>query len=102
MSEVTVVERPNGKPYRARKAPAVLTIEDYDREDVCVLVLRTHDLDVARRLAADEARRQGYEQEQLGEACRSWYRLGMRDGDPFYEYDTTRGVPVVVYEIDIA
>ena len=46
------VVRPNGKVYRARKAPeAIILNEDHFENPVMVLVIRTHNEQVARKLA---------------------------------------------------
>ncbi len=43
-------QRPNGKTYRARKAPAAELVDTGD--DMGVIVWRTHDIDVAVALAS--------------------------------------------------
>ena len=45
------VVRPSGRLYRARKAPVAIAFDDPERE-VGVVVIRTHDVDVATSLAA--------------------------------------------------
>lgn len=47
---LTPVPRPDGRAYRPRKAPEAL-ITGYDGDIEGVIVLRTHDVDRARRLA---------------------------------------------------
>lgn len=93
---LAVVERPNGKTYRAKKPPSV---EEYvDHEDcTCIVVIRTHDVDLATTLAANEIR--SYDLDPAN-AYRSWWRLvpfNLHNGhDQSYVDDPERGMPCVV------
>jgi hypothetical protein len=96
-AELAVVERPNGKVYRARKAPGVFLIDNPHLGETEVMVIRTHDADRATALAATEARRCGIEWEEPVPATISWARESIRDGEPWWEFDDVRGVPCVVF-----
>jgi hypothetical protein len=94
---LAVVERPNGKAYRARKPACAFVIENDHLGESEVMVIRTHDVDLARALAAAEADRHGIEWAEPVPAARSWAREAIRDGDPWWEYDEIRGVPCIVF-----
>lgn len=97
MSGETGVVRPNGKIYRARKAPCAFPIDNPHLGETEVMVIRTHDADLAQGLAVAEARRHGIEWEEPVEATISWARETIRDGEPWWEFDDVRGVPCVVF-----
>jgi hypothetical protein len=97
MSALAVVERPNGKTYRARKAPCALVIDNPHLGETEILVLRTHDGDRAQELAKAEAQRHGIEWEEPVPGTQSWTRETIRDGDPWFEFDDVHGVPCIVF-----
>ncbi len=96
-ASLTDTLRPNGKVYRPKKAPSVETF--FDRNDYeAVVVLRTHDFDLALKLAADWIDAMEL---QPDKAYEDWWRLVPYDAncsghDRTWVTDTVRGVPCVV------
>lgn len=92
---LAVLTRPNGKAYRARKAPSVVgPVDCEDDGRTYVMVLRTHDTDLAYPLA--EARiPTSPEHPHL-----SWERIGMAWGEQKWIRDDERGIPCVIFEVD--
>lgn len=97
MTAVTAV-RPNGKPYRRRAPVRVEQFETYD-EGTGIVVVGTHDVELARHLAAGiivEYDLTDVEPRPL------WWRLVPWDGtgqfDQIWIDDPVRGVPVVVWQ----
>lgn len=95
-----VVARPNGKTYRARKQPSIRMYTDRDEYD-CVVVLRTHDIQLAVELASN----------LIGElelnptvAYTDWWRDVPWDDSGAYDQawitDPVRGTPCVVIPHD--
>lgn len=88
--------RPNGKLYKARKKPvAILVNEDasWPSEIVFTLVLRTSaaDYESAREAAVRKATAAGFD--YVSEGLFGWWRESIRNNEPFWEYDTVRGMP---------
>lgn len=97
MTALAVVERPNGKIYRARKAPEYRGYRDDHRDEDWVGVIRTHDVDLARQIARPFVC-SGLD---LDRPILSWWRETIRDGEPWIEGDSVNGVPCVLFqEID--
>lgn len=94
------VTRPNGQIYRPRKPIAVVMIENEHRGETEIIVLRTHDVDVARPIAEREARLQGVDWPDDCVWQLSWARKTIRDGEPWWEYDDARGAACVVFSPD--
>lgn len=88
--------RPNGKLYRPRKPPEVVTFHDY-HECTGVAVLRTLDVQTAVELAADQIAEFDLDPANAGT---DWWRSVPWDptgyGDWAYLSDPVRGVPCVV------
>lgn len=93
------VVRPDGRLYRPRKMPAAVIVHDHHEDPAWIYVLRTHELDRARRLAEEIADREQLDLE--GEPWREWVREGMNRGERFYFNDAARGVPAVIFRVDI-
>jgi cysteinyl-tRNA synthetase len=93
-----VMERPNGKVYRARKPPFVTFFEgDWYDKSYC-LVLRCTDRGTARALANEEIRLHDPSM-KAGEATFSWWREVVRNNEPYWDHDTVRGVPGWSFEV---
>ena len=85
-----MVPRPDGTVYRARKRPhAELLGGDWD--DACVIVWRTHDVDVAVALAGDQARREGAD--LPARVARGWFRSVPWDAGGGYDYSVVNAAP---------
>lgn len=98
MADPKQIIRPNGKPYRPRKPPSVELAED-SGGDTVVMVLRTHDTDLARRMAA----RFIAEYDLNADDCYlAWQRLVPWDAgsgcDTSWISDGTHGMPAVIWE----
>lgn len=92
-----VIIRPDGRPYRPGKIRAVLLEDDWPGEVAC-LVLGTRDEGVARELAAREI--QAYDASMRpGDCTPGWWRLAIRRGESFYEWDEVRGAAGFRFEI---
>lgn len=93
------VTRPDGRLYRARKVVEVAEFTDTSTEMIGVVVLRTHDVEQAKRCAA--AALAEYELDAT-EARLDWWRVVPWDSsgmfDRSYISDSVRGVPCVVFE----
>lgn len=93
-----LLTRPNGKPYRPRKDPSVQEFTD-SQEYTGLVVLRTHDVELARRLA--EPLIAEYELWNT-EPTREWWRSVPWDTsgycDRSYVDDPVRGIPCVVFQ----
>jgi hypothetical protein len=93
------ITRPNGKPYRRRKPTQIATFDHGDSMAEGVVVIGTHDVDLATRLAAD---RLAYFDLDPASARTSWWRLVPWDAfgigcDQSWITDEVRGAPVVVW-----
>lgn len=92
------IVRPNGKPYRPRTAPRVEEFYASD-DEACLVVIGTHDLDVAAELARPswESCYDG----PLPDGVRAWWRLVPWSTGHGYDSswidDPVRGRPVVTY-----
>lgn len=95
--DLVPVTRPDGRIYKPRKRPVAELLDNSDSDwrgpEQLVYVLRTHDIERARSLAERVA--VGYE---LKAPLQTWTRLTIRRGEPEFEYDAVRGVPVVIFE----
>lgn len=79
-----VIERGEGlRPYRPRKAPAALLLDDGCA--YVIAVLRTHDLDVAERLARDAWRREIGDDLTVRSPRKGWTRVA--PWDPSGQFD---------------
>lgn len=87
---MTAITRPNGKLYRPRKVTANAVVDE--DEALCgVIVLGTHDVDRAARLAAEYARWQlgaGY---TAAGPLAGWFREGYESGHLRWLDDSERG-----------
>lgn len=97
MTAAEEILRPNGKLYRARKPPCVVTYNDRD-DCECVAVLRTHDIPLALELAAVHIAALDLNPDK---AAQDWWRLVPFDAfhmgyDQTWVTDTARGTPCVV------
>lgn len=94
---LTPVTRPDGRLYRPRKLRAFLLNEDDLYQDVQVLVLGTHDIAVARAVAAVAVRHwdSGY---LPCNPVTGWWRQGMRDHADWFEPDERRGRAGVLFQ----
>jgi hypothetical protein len=87
---VEVITRPNGKPYRPRKVAAYPVANDDDMTSG-VMVLGTHDIERARKLADRCAAAWvdgGY---VAAEPETGWFREGYEAGRPMWLRDEKRG-----------
>jgi hypothetical protein len=95
-TEATVITRPDGRPYRARKVTAhALSTEDDFLSGV--LVTGTHDHDRALKLARTLVRTElgeGYEPVCSGGG---WWRDGMECGERCWVADDERGAAGVLF-----
>jgi hypothetical protein len=97
MTAQPTIQRPNGKPYRPRKAPSVREFSDLD-DNTGVVVLRTHDIQLATELASD-----AISEHDLSRAAAytTWWRLVPFDPSGYFDRtwqnDPVRGVPCVVF-----
>lgn len=97
-AEFAVVERPNGKTYRARKAPVAQLLDDGDGFPTGVMVERTHDVAVARDLALAEMRTWDCEEWPMSEPQLVWVHQRPDGPERFmYESDAERGCPAVQF-----
>lgn len=91
------ITRPNGKTYSPRRPPRVDHYTNHD-EVACVVVIGTHDLDVAAQLAASL----WDHHEPIPTGTRSWWRIVPWDTGTGYDRnwvtDETRGAPVVYFD----
>lgn len=94
------VLRPNGKLYRPRKPPAAVVVPDHHDEYHWIYVLRTHDIARAHELATALALRWGFDLDDC-EVWREWVHDAIEGGDRFWRNDPVRGVPTVIFELDI-
>lgn len=87
------IMRPNGKPYQ----PRALRTVHWDNEDTYgVIVLGTHDVDLAQPWAADGCRFFfGCGFALLPET--GWWRSGRDRGDPAWRRDEVRGAAGVMF-----
>lgn len=85
-----LLTRPNGKPYCPRSVRVHRWEDDADTGYTCgVIVLGTHDLERAQRLA-ERACQHWYGMHAFTPHP-GWYRLGIRRGEPTWIVDTVRG-----------
>ncbi len=90
--EKETIIRPNGKPYRPRKGMKLAGFKD-DNDGSWVLVLRTHDVDKARRYAESRGMR------HLDFVRRCWAKKVMRYGAPYWATDADyNGAAAVLFE----
>lgn len=88
------LKRPNGKVYRPRKQPRALLLgDDFD----CVLVLGTHDLDLAREVAAKLLAIQLGSDFTATDHERGWYIEKYRWSERTWIYDDERGQAGVMF-----
>ena len=90
MATGEVIMRPNGKPYRPRKVIG-WPVADADEMTSGVMVLGTHDIERARKLADDCAAAWvdgGY---IAAEPETGWFREGYEHGRPMWLRDEVRG-----------
>lgn len=96
--ELAVVRRPNGKVYRARKPPCIRGYDTDGELDHWCAVMRTHDVDYARRVARPFVTNCI----DIANPELVWLRESIREGEPWIEHDPIRGVPAVVFlELDL-
>lgn len=88
------VERPNGKVYRARQIPQAIWLDG--TEDL-VVVVRTHDVGQAHRLARAELGMFGPDLDGVSHRLAWWNKHPTGEGDVTYYDDEVHGVPVVVF-----
>jgi hypothetical protein len=91
--DLVPVTRPNGKTYRPRKPPRAYECEDQRYGLSGVVVLGTHDIERAARLAnglLDEP-------VSLYPRRREWLRDGMSSGERQWMQDEVHGAPCVVF-----
>lgn len=87
--ELVPVVRPNGKVYLPKRHPWVIGATD-DDEVHWVYVLRTHDVDLARKLARPFVCSHIVDPQML------WVRETIRRGEPFLAHgEERRGMPAV-------
>jgi len=98
-TDLTPVERPNGRLYRPRKPPATRLVPDIDSLFAYIYVLRTHDVDIALELAKVLAVWEGVEFREDRPPRLIWTRIAMRDYEQQYVDDPVRGVPAVCFEV---
>lgn len=96
---MTVI-RPNGKPYKPRKAPVIQRCDDHYGFEI-VAVLRTHDISQAVVLATQEIHELCL---TPSKAYTTWWREVPWDPSGLYDrgwvYDPVRGMPCVVIPYD--
>jgi hypothetical protein len=98
---MTALIRPNGKPYRSRTP---VRVEEYVTPDegTSIVVVGTHDVDVAADLACDAGA--NHHDYPLPEGVASWWRLvpwnTSGQGDRSWIDDLVRGRPVVRFEAE--
>lgn len=98
--ELAVVERPNGKTYRAKKPLAAQVLDDGDGFPTGVMVERTHDVDAAREAALVEMRVWDCEEWTVGAPRLVWVRQRPDGPERFmYEPDEERGCPAVQFSL---
>jgi len=94
------ITRPNGKTYRPRKVVAHRWENDDDWYEGCgVLVLGTHDIERARKLAT-ECCEYWFSMPYAVKPQPGWYRLGYAGastGDPTWLHDEVRGRAGVMF-----
>lgn len=94
------MKRPNGKQYTSRKPPAVEYFEGEWPDEECVVVLRVSedDRETAYGLAREELAKHGCT--LITPGWFGWWRLTMRNSEPFWVYDSVRGVPGWVFNVE--
>lgn len=98
MTELVAVKRPNGKLYRPRKIVAF--IFDADPDYPRVLVLGTHDVVRAARLAKKTVVRDYDSGCEPVKPVRGWWRSGIRNHVEWFEQDERHGRAGVSFEIE--
>lgn len=103
MADTEVIVRPNGKLYRPRKGIVVVPWDDdtWGRGDACgVVVLGTHNVDLAQKLADKEIRSR-WDSDMVGisEGC-GWFRDTYRYGDRVWATDPECGRAGVWFRAD--
>jgi hypothetical protein len=95
--EAEVLVRPNGKRYR----PRAITVHPWmGREDCGAVVLGTHDVQRAARMAEEEVQRE-FDREYIATKPEpGWYRLGMCRGERRWITDEVRGAAGVYFTAD--
>lgn len=100
MSEIVI--RPNGKIYRARRAPRAEVVDDDG--DGMVIVWGTHDVDVATALAGVEWHREGWGSVLPGQSRQEfchvvpWDAYGMGYDFSIIRTSPDRGTPCVTFD----
>jgi hypothetical protein len=95
MIDLVPVTRPNGKVYRPRKQPHAEACKDNYYGEPGVIVVGTHDVDRAERLANAVG---GLDEPAfLYPRKREWRRDGMHCGQREWVFDEEHGVPCVVF-----
>ena len=93
MTAPKLIERPNGKPYRARKVVAYVVGDDPEG----VLVLGTHDVDRAQVLADQMAAYVAGADFVAASPETGWWRDGMEMGERQWVTDEVRGRAGVLF-----
>jgi hypothetical protein len=91
------VTRPNGRTYKPRKLRVIDWDDGINCSALCVIVLGTHDLALAR-----EAAHQEHPDAELDLGRRGWWRQAIRRGEEYWEWDDVRGAAGVMFEEDTA
>jgi hypothetical protein len=92
-ARLPVIIRPNGNPYR----PRGIRTARWDNEDTYgVIVLGTHDVDLAQTHAV-EGCRFFFGCEYALKPEKGWWRSGMDRGDPAWFRDEVRGAAGVMF-----
>lgn len=94
------VERPNGNLYQARYTRVSTNGGEGWGDPLWILVLGTHDIELARKLAEEKAAEIDSEI-RLGPGITGWWRDSIRYGDRYWDYDDMRGAAGVRFtEVD--
>lgn len=102
-AELAVIERPNGKTYRAKKPPHAMPT-GYDGDVEGVTVMRTHAVEAARELALAELRRYDSAAEWvLGNPRTDWGHWRpdrYTDGLAWESHGNGTGTPAVHFDVE--
>lgn len=97
----SVIERPNGKPYRPRNAGLRARAWENPDDDCGVVVLGTLDPDRARSFA-EEMCAHWFDLPVAVDPVPGWYREGFHYGERRWTQDEERGAPGVMFRAEDA
>jgi hypothetical protein len=94
------MKRPNGKPYTSRKPPVVEYFEGDWPDEQCILVLRVSEDERANayQMASEELEK--WDCTLMNTGWFGWWRLAPRMNESFWIYDSVRGMPGWVFNVE--